>query len=313
AGLRLEGLGGSGRCRAPHALGDGRVLHRRKERHEEAEAGAHALRQGEHRESRARALRARLHGARADRRARRRRNTQRRGARGDRALGRKRPEGRRLRIVLFFFSLFIGASACAQYPGKTIHIVVPSPPGGPPDLIARMIAPRLQPAVGQPIIVENRAGAGGIVGTAYVAKQPPDGVTWLLTTASHVNTPPFNENVPFDPVKDFSHVTLVAQNYGQALIVSPGAPFKTVKDLIEEAKRHPGKLNYAHAGIGTASHIPAELMKSMAGVDIVPVPYKGVAEAILDVISGRMDMFFVGTQLAAQHEQTGKLRILALT
>ena len=218
-----------------------------------------------------------------------------------------------MRIFLFLLSFFIGASAYAQYPSKTIHLVVPSPPGGPPDLIARMIAPKLQPAVGQPIIIENRAGAGGIIGTAYVAKQPPDGVTWLLTTASHVNTPPFNENVPFDPVKDFSHVTLVAQNYGQALTVPPNFAAKNVQDLIAMARKNPGKLNYAHAGIGTASHIPAELMKSMAGVDIVPVPYKGVAEAVLDVVSGRMDMFFVGTQLAAQHAQTGKLRILALT
>jgi tripartite-type tricarboxylate transporter receptor subunit TctC len=166
---------------------------------------------------------------------------------------------------------------------------------------------------GQPLIIENRGGAGGVVGTAYVAKQPPDGYTWLFTTASHVNTPPFNENVPFDPVKDFTHVTLAAQNYGQALMVRPDAPFTTVQQLIEEARRHPGKLNYASAGIGTASHIPAELMKSMANVDIVMVPYKGVAEAVTDVLAGRMDMFFVGTQLAAQHAKSGKARVLALT
>ena len=208
-------------------------------------------------------------------------------------------------------ALAAGATQAQRYPNKPIHVVVPSPPGGPPDLIIRMLAPKMN--LGQPLVVENRAGAGGVVGTTYVAKQPADGYTWLFTTASHVNTPPFNENVPFDPVKDFTHVTLAAQNYGQALMVRPDAPFTTVQQLIDEARRHPGKLNYASAGIGTASHIPAELMKSMAGVDIVMVPYKGVAEAVTDVLAARMDMFFVGTQLAAQHAKSGKARVLALT
>jgi tripartite-type tricarboxylate transporter receptor subunit TctC len=213
------------------------------------------------------------------------------------------------------FTLLLALTALAaqaqRYPNKPIHVVVPSPPGGPPDLIIRMLAPKMN--LGQPLVIENRAGAGGVVGTTYVAKQPADGYTWLFTTASHVNTPPFNENVPFDPVKDFTHVTLAAQNYGQALMVRPNAPFTTVQQLIDEARRHPGKLNYASAGIGTASHIPAELMKSMAGVDIVMVPYKGVAEAVTDVLAARMDMFFVGTQLAAQHAKSGKARVLALT
>jgi len=198
-----------------------------------------------------------------------------------------------------------------QFPSKPIHVVVPSPPGGPPDLIIRLLAPKMN--FGQPLVIENRPGAGGVVGTAYVAKQPADGYVWLFTTASHVNTPPFNDNVPFDPVKDFSHVTLAAQNFGQALMVRPDLPARTVPELIELARREPGKLNYGSAGIGTASHIPAELMKAMAGVNVVEVPYKGVAEAVTDVLAGRMDMFFVGTQLAAQHAKSGKARVLALT
>jgi tripartite-type tricarboxylate transporter receptor subunit TctC len=119
--------------------------------------------------------------------------------------------------------------------------------------------------------------------------------------------------VPFDPVRDFSHVTLVAQNFGQALIVPPGAPFKSVPELVAHARQNPGKLNYAFAGIGTASHIPAELMKSMAGVDIVGVQYKGIPEIMGDVMSGRMDMFFVGTQIAASQAKAGKVRVLALS
>ncbi len=217
------------------------------------------------------------------------------------------------------FSLFSVAmaqtapSVDASYPNKPIRVIVPSPPGGPPDLLMRAIAPKLTAALGQTIIVENRLGAGGLVGTAYVAKLPPDGYTWLFTTASHTNIPPFNDNVTYDAVKDFTHVSLVAQNFGQALVVPADSPDKTYQDLIARAKKNPGKLNYAHAGLGTASHIPAEVMKTMTGTDILAVPYKGVAEATNDVIAGRIDMFFVGTQIALQHVQSGKLRVLALS
>jgi tripartite-type tricarboxylate transporter receptor subunit TctC len=211
----------------------------------------------------------------------------------------------------WLLALLIGVAQAQTFPAKPIHVVVPSPPGGPPDLIIRMLQPKMN--FGQPLIIENRAGAGGVVGTAYVAKQPPDGYTWLFTTASHVNTPPFNENVPFDPVKDFSHVTLAAQNYGQALIVPASSRFHSVSELVAYARQNPGKLNYGSAGIGTASHIPAELMKSMAGVDIVGVQYRGVAEVMTDVLTGRMDLFFVGTQIAAQQAQAGRVRVLALT
>ncbi len=219
-----------------------------------------------------------------------------------------------MRLLLVFVSFLFASVLQAQpYPSKPIKIVVPSPPGGPPDLILRMLNNHLTTILGQPVIVENRAGAGGIVGTAYVAKTAPDGYTALFTTASHVNTPPFNENVPFDPVKDFTHVTLAAQNFGQALTVPANSPAKTVQDLVAMAKKNPGKLNYGSAGIGTASHIPAELMKSMAGVDIVGVQYRGVAEAMTDLLAGRIDLFFVGTQLAAQYDQQGRARVLALT
>ena len=129
----------------------------------------------------------------------------------------------------------------------------------------------------------------------------------------HTNTPPFNKNVPFDPVRDFSHVSLVVQNFGQAVVVPASSPAKSVQELIALAKKNPGKLNYASAGVGTASHIPAEVMKSMAGVDIVAVQYKGVGEALTDVLAGRMDLFFVGTNVALPHVQSGKLRALALT
>ena len=200
-----------------------------------------------------------------------------------------------------------------DYPNRPIHAIVPSPPGGPPDLIMRMLAPHLSTYLAQPVVTENRPGAGGIVGTAYVAKQPPDGYTWLFTTASHTNIPPFNENVPYDPVKDFTHVTLAVQNFGQVLVVNPALPAKNVQELLALAKKNPGKLTYGSAGIGTASHIPAEVMKALSGTDILMVPYRGVAEAMTDLLAGRIDMFFVGTQVAVQHVQSGKLRALAVT
>jgi tripartite-type tricarboxylate transporter receptor subunit TctC len=212
----------------------------------------------------------------------------------------------------------VSASLSAQpvpkdYPNKPIRVVVPSPPGGPPDLIIRMLMPKLSAALGQSLVIDNRTGAGGVVGTNFVAKAAPDGYTWLFTTASHTNTPPFNKNVPFDPVRDFSHVSLVAQNFGQALIVPPGFPAKTVQELIALARQQPGKLNYGSAGIGTASHIPAEVMKSMSGTDIVGVQYRGVPEVITDLLGGRIEMFFVGTQIALPLIQAGKVRALALT
>ena len=204
-------------------------------------------------------------------------------------------------------------TAASNYPTKPIRVIVPSPPGGPPDLLMRILAPKLSMSLGQTVIVENRLGAGGLVGTAYVAKLPADGYTWLFTTASHTNIPPFNENVTYDSVKDFTHVTLAAQNFGQVLVVPADSPAKTFKDLVALAKKDPGKLSYGHAGLGTASHIPAEVMKTMTDTDILSVPYKGVAEAVNDLIAGRIDIFFVGTQIAQQHVQSGRLRALAVT
>jgi tripartite-type tricarboxylate transporter receptor subunit TctC len=206
-----------------------------------------------------------------------------------------------------------GLAQAQGFPNKPIKVVVPSPPGGPPDLILRAILPKMSVTLGQPIVIENRAGAGGLIGTAYVAGQAADGYTWLFTTASHVNIPPFNENAKYDPVKDFTHVTLAAQNFGQALVVHQDVPAKNLQELIALAKKSPGRLTYANAGDGTASHIPAEVMKAMTGTDILSIPYKGVAEATTDLIGGRIDMFFVGTQIALQHVQSGKLRALALT
>lgn len=205
------------------------------------------------------------------------------------------------------------ADAQQSYPSKTVRIVVPSTPGGPPDQIARTVANKLTTALAQPVIVENRAGAGGLVGTAYVAKLPPDGYTILVTTASHTAIPAFTPNMPYDAVRDFTHVTQLAENYGQVLVVRPTLPVKTVQELVALARKMPGKLSYGQAGLGTASHIPAEIMLAAAGIDILQVPYKGTTAVMNDLLGGHVDMFFIGTQIALPLVQAGKIRALAVT
>ena len=205
------------------------------------------------------------------------------------------------------------AQPASGYPNKTIRIVVPSPAGGPPDQIARIIANKLQTAFAQTVIVENRAGAGGMVGTAYVAKLPPDGYTILVTTASHTAIPAFTPNTPYDAVKDFTHVTELAENYGQVLTVRPTLPVKNVQELVALARKMPGKLSYGQAGLGTASHIPAEVMLAAANIEMLQVPYKGTPAAMTDLLGGHIDVFFIGTQIALPLVQEGKIRALAVT
>jgi len=172
------------------------------------------------------------------------------------------------------------AQATSGYPNKVIRIIVPSQAGGPPDQIARMLATKLTTSLGQSVIVENRVGAGGMVGTGSVAKSPPDGYTVLLTTASHTLIPAFTPNTGYDAVKDFAPVTLVAENFGQVLVVRPTLPAKTVQELVALARAQPGKLSFGQAGLGTASHIPAEVMLAAANIDMLEVPYKGTSAAI---------------------------------
>ena len=220
-------------------------------------------------------------------------------------------------VMVALLLLCVGTSADAQtasvYPNKVVRIIVPSTAGGPPDQIARMLATKLTTVLGQPVIVENRAGAGGMVGTAYVAKTPPDGYTVLITTASHAVIPAFTPNTPYDAVKDFSAVTMLAENFGQVLVVRPSLPAKTVQELVALARKQPGKLSYGQAGAGTASHIPAEVMIATANIDMLNVPYKGTSAAMVDLLGGHIDMFFIGTQIALPLVQDGKLRALAVT
>lgn len=200
-----------------------------------------------------------------------------------------------------------------DYPNKPIRVIVPTAPGGPPDMIIRMVIPKLSASLGQSMVADNRPGAGGIIGTIAAIKSPPDGYTWLFNTATHNNSPAFNKNANYDPVRDVTPVTMVARNFGQTLLVHPSVPAKTVQELIAYAQKHPGKLTYGSAGIGTGSHIPAEVFKSMTHTDILGVQFKGVAPAMNDLLGGHIDILFLGTNIALPLIKDGRVRVLAMT
>jgi tripartite-type tricarboxylate transporter receptor subunit TctC len=204
-------------------------------------------------------------------------------------------------------------AAAQTYPAKPIRIIVPFAAGGPVDLVGRVLSEKLTLYLRQPLVIDNRGGAGSVVGSDAVAKAAPDGYTWLLSTGSLTSIGAFNPNVPFDPLRDFTPVTILARNFGQILIVHPGVPAKTLKELLALAKSQPGKLNYASAGIGNITHIAAEMMKAMTGVKISDIQYKGMAPAMNELMGGHVDMAFAPTQTAVSLIQSGKVRAIALT
>jgi tripartite-type tricarboxylate transporter receptor subunit TctC len=168
-------------------------------------------------------------------------------------------------------------------------------------------------SLGQGIVLDNRGGAGAVLGSELVARAPADGYTMLVTTGSHTSNSAFNRNVPYDPVRDFAPVTMLARNFGQVLVVHPSVPAKNVKELLALAKARPGRMNYASAGIGNITYIAAEMMKAQTGVKIADIQYKGTGPAFNDLMGGHVDMCFAPTQTALQLIQTGKLRALAMT
>ncbi|MGY4828111.1 tripartite tricarboxylate transporter substrate binding protein [Sphaerotilaceae bacterium SBD11-9] len=203
------------------------------------------------------------------------------------------------------------------WPSKPVRIVVPFAPGGTTDVLARALAPELQKAFGQPFIIENKAGAGGNVGAAEVAKSAPDGHTLLLgTVGTHAINAALYASLPFDPIKDFAPITLVA-NVPNVLVINPAkaasAKINSVADLIKYAKANPGKLNMASAGNGTSIHLAGELFKTMSGTFMVHFPYRGSGPALIDLIGGTMDVMFDNFPSSMPHIKSGKLKALAVT
>ncbi|HYH43444.1 MAG TPA: tripartite tricarboxylate transporter substrate binding protein [Burkholderiales bacterium] len=204
-----------------------------------------------------------------------------------------------------------GVAAAQDFPTKPMRFIVPFGPGSATDALARVIGQKMTEMWGPQVIVENRPGAGSVVGTAVAAKSPADGHTLLMVSASHAINATLYTKLPFDPVKDFSGVTPVAL-IPNILIVHPSLPAKNVKELVALAKAKPGQFNYTSAGIGSNSHLNGEVFRSTAGIKIVHVPFKGFAEAITEIISGRLEMTFAPSILAAQHIKAGKVRPLAV-
>lgn len=199
------------------------------------------------------------------------------------------------------------------YPIQPIRLVVPFPPGGGTDTGARIVAQKLGEALGQPVVVDNRGGAAGIIGTELAAKAPADGYTLVMgNIGTHAINPALYRKLPYDPVKDFVPVTQVC-GLPMFLVVNPAVPAKSVTELLALAKAKPGQLNYASAGSGNAIHIAGELLKSMAGVDIVHVPYKGGAQATTAVLSGEVQMTFLSIAESVQNVKAGRVRPLAVT
>ena len=219
-----------------------------------------------------------------------------------------------MRHILATVLLCAAALARAQpYPAKPIHLIVPFPPGGGNDTVARAIAQQIGPDLGQPVVIDNKPGAGGAVGAELAAKAPPDGYTLFLAgVGSHVVNPNVHAKLAYDPVKDFAPVTLIA-SAPSVLVVNPSVPARTVAQLTAYARAHPGKLNYASNGAGSAAQLAAAMYESMAGVKMVHVPYKGIAPAMTDLLSGEVQLMF-GTVVALVPQiQAGKLRPLAVT
>lgn len=204
------------------------------------------------------------------------------------------------------------ATAQDKYPNKSIRVIVPVAPGGGTDFIARLIGQKLSEAWGQPVIVDNRPGGAGNLGVEIAAKAVPDGYTLVIPITSFPINPSLYSKLPFDTVRDFAPITLVA-SAPLLLVVNPGAQANSVKELIALAKARPGQLNYANSGAGTTAHLAGELFKRMAGVDIVSIAYKGGGPAVIDLIAGNVQIYFSTVPAALPQVKAGRLRALAVT
>ena len=213
-------------------------------------------------------------------------------------------------------AFFIAASSAAQaqgWPERPVRLVVPFPAGGATDLVARVIAQRVSKDTGQQVIVDNKAGASGTIGTAEAAKAAADGYTLLLTTSStHAISPHLMPRLPYDAVKDFTPIAHLV-DAASVVLVTQSLPVKTVAELIAYAKKHPGELNYASSGNGTIVHLTTEAFKAQAGVFMTHVPYKGTALAIPDVVAGSVQVLIDSIPTGMPHVKTGRLRALAVT
>lgn len=208
-----------------------------------------------------------------------------------------------------FAAVIAGA---AEYPSRPVRLLVASSPGGALDVLARLVGPKLTEKWGQPVVVDNRAGAGGVIGTEIVANSNPDGYTILVIAQGFTANPFLYRKLPYRTPEDFAPITILA--YGpNVLVVHPSVKANSVQELIALARQNPGKLNYATSGVGAASHLAIEMFKRMTGVDMVHIPYKGAGAATAAVVAGQVQLLFTSTGAAMPHIKTGRLRALGVT
>src|SRR5712672_1815472 len=227
------------------------------------------------------------------------------------------PDHTKTKSVLFALAAlllpaFWADDAWALYPDRIVRIVVPLAPGGGTDLIARTLAQEMARDLGASVIIENKPGAGTIIGTQAVATSEPDGYTLLMGTFANAVNPGLNSKLPYDPHRDFAPVALVARSFN-IVVVNPASPIKSIADLIAAAKSDPDKLSYGTYGTGTSAHLAGELFKNMAHVNLTTVPYKGAAPAITDLLGGQIQVIFTTVASAASLIEAGQLRAIAVT
>lgn len=216
-----------------------------------------------------------------------------------------------LRLMLVALFSFPAGATAQDYPNRPVRLIVPQPPGGPSDIVARLVAQRLSERLGQPFVVENRPGAGSNIGTEMVARAPRDGYTIGLATVQHIVNPFLFASLPFDAVRDFAPITLISKAH-IVLVVNPDTPAQNLRELIALARARPGSISWASAGNGSTSHLAVELFKTAAQVDVVHVPYKGTQPALTDVLGGRVPVMFDGVITSLPHLRAGKLRAVAV-
>jgi len=217
-----------------------------------------------------------------------------------------------LGFCLLQWTAIVDATAADVYPAKALRLIVPFPPGGPADALARLVSDKLSASLGKAVVVDNRPGAGGNIGMELGARSAPDGYTLVLAPAGNLTVNPFlYRNVPYDVGRDFAPVTVIAA-VPNVLVVHPSVPAKSVAELVRHAKAHPGTLNYSSPGNGSGAHLAGELFKSMTGVDIVHIPFNGIAPAVTAVVGGQVQIMFAGAPSALPQVKAGRLVALGV-
>lgn len=216
-------------------------------------------------------------------------------------------------LVFGALMLALPAVVCAQaYPAKPVHVIISFPPGSSTDIVGRIIAQKLSEYWGQPVPAENRGGAGGTIAAAIVAKAAPDGYTLLIDSSAHSVSPAIYAKLPYDTLKDFVEIAPLA-GQPNVLVTLPGSKIRSVADLIADAKAHPGKINFASAGVGSGTHLNLEKFKLVTGADVTHIPYKGTPEVVTDLLGGRVEYYFAPISAALSNIRDGKLRAIAVS